>query len=47
MELVLGSGLESISIKGCFTHVVTRSLEKLGLEDRARDFSASRSLEYR
>ena len=40
MGLVPGSGFELISIKGCFMCVVTRLLERLVLEDRARDFGA-------
>ena len=38
-EVVLGL----ISIKGCFICVVTRSMERLGLEDRARGFGASKA----
>ena len=45
--LVPGSGFGLVSIKGCFICVVTRSPERLGLEDRARGLGASESSGYR
>ena len=41
MGLVPGSSFRLVSDKGCFVCVVTRSLVRLGIEDRARGFGAS------
>ena len=45
--LVPGSSFGLISDKGCFICVVTRSLERLGVEDRARGFGASEASELK
>ena len=40
-----GGSFGLISDKGCFICVVIRTLERLGVEDRARDFVASKTSE--
>ena len=42
-----GGSLGLISDKGCFICVVIRTLERLGVEDRARGFVASETNEFK